>query len=198
MNALYAHAGLYRDFIPMQFHVDYWDYIGWKDPYAKPQYSKRQRQYATEWSSGQVYTPAFVKNGKEWRTIIARRPPEKSTEKVGVLQALKKAKGSYQVRFEPSLQKFKGPLILHWALLGHGLATSVTRGENSGKALKNNFTVLSHRQKPLTRKQERFQAEVKIAPTAIKAPEYALVFWLTTGHSQAAIQATGGCINEVI
>ncbi len=54
---------LWSELIPMAFHVDYWDYIGWKDPFANPQFSNRQRQYSIESS---VYTPSMLLKGREW------------------------------------------------------------------------------------------------------------------------------------
>src|SRR6059036_3501 len=52
--------GLWRDFVPIAFHVDYWDSLGWKDPFAIKAYSERQRDYAASWRSRSVYTPGFV------------------------------------------------------------------------------------------------------------------------------------------
>jgi hypothetical protein len=57
---------LWKDFVPVAFHVDYWDYLGWRDPWATKGFSERQRSYAQPWGSDSVYTPGFVLNGKEW------------------------------------------------------------------------------------------------------------------------------------
>ena len=58
---------LWRDYVPIAFHVDYWDYIGWRDRFAHTEYSNRQRQYQREGGTGVVYTPGFFNNGEEWR-----------------------------------------------------------------------------------------------------------------------------------
>jgi hypothetical protein len=50
--------------ISLAFHVDYWNYIGWKDPFSKGQYSDRQREYAQMFNSTNVYTPQIIINGK--------------------------------------------------------------------------------------------------------------------------------------
>jgi hypothetical protein len=47
----------------VSFNVDYWDYLGWKDTLAKPQYSQRQMDYAHARGDGEVYTPQMVING---------------------------------------------------------------------------------------------------------------------------------------
>src|SRR4051812_18762634 len=45
---------------PLAFHVDYWDDLGWPDPFASPAWSERQRQYAGALGEGRVYTPELV------------------------------------------------------------------------------------------------------------------------------------------
>jgi hypothetical protein len=50
--------------IPLSFHVDYWDYIGWQDPFASPRWSERQRQYGRAFRSNRIYTPQLVVNGR--------------------------------------------------------------------------------------------------------------------------------------
>jgi len=52
--------------VAVAFHVDYWDQLGWKDRFAKPEFSYRQQLYSASWKSGSVYTPCFVLNGQEW------------------------------------------------------------------------------------------------------------------------------------
>ena len=48
----------------LSYHVDYWDYLGWKDPYATKQFSDRQRAYASQFKSSRIYTPQMIVNGK--------------------------------------------------------------------------------------------------------------------------------------
>src|SRR5213083_577539 len=67
LSRLKESPGLWKDFVPVAFHVDYWDYLGWRDPWAAKEFSDRQRAYARSWRGGAVYTPGFVLNGKEWR-----------------------------------------------------------------------------------------------------------------------------------
>ena len=67
VSSLQNEPGLWRDFIPVAFHVDYWDYIGWPDRFASPAFTARQYVYAQQQSMRTVYTPGFFNNGKEWR-----------------------------------------------------------------------------------------------------------------------------------
>lgn len=57
--------------LPLAFHVDYWNYIGWVDPYAQPRFSDRQRQHSTRRRASFVYTPQLLLNGQDYRRGIA-------------------------------------------------------------------------------------------------------------------------------
>ncbi len=65
------------DIIALSLHVDYWDYIGWKDPFASPENSTRQRQYAGKLGMGYVYTPQMVVQGMSHTTGSDQRAVEK-------------------------------------------------------------------------------------------------------------------------
>jgi hypothetical protein len=51
------------DVLALAYHVDYWDYVGWKDTFGEAAYSDRQRAYAQSWGSSRIYTPQMVING---------------------------------------------------------------------------------------------------------------------------------------
>jgi len=57
---------LWKDFVPVAFHVDYWNNLGWTDVWSDARFSERQRAYAQHWRSENIYTPEFVLNGREW------------------------------------------------------------------------------------------------------------------------------------
>src|SRR5580765_4331045 len=67
LSRLKESPGLWKEFVPVAFHVDYWDYLGWRDPWSSKTFTDRQHAYANAWRSDSVYTPGFVFNGKEWR-----------------------------------------------------------------------------------------------------------------------------------
>jgi hypothetical protein len=58
--------------VPLALHVDYWDYIGWKDPYARREFSLRQRKLSQLQRLALVYTPQVVLQGRDWRLWHAR------------------------------------------------------------------------------------------------------------------------------
>jgi len=94
---------LWSDFVPVAFHVDYWDYLGWRDKWASQQFSDRQRDYAQAWGSDSAYTPGFVLNGKEWRSWFGlRNVPTGSQTKVGVLRIVSEDANHWSVSFVPS------------------------------------------------------------------------------------------------
>ncbi|WP_037471074.1 DUF1223 domain-containing protein [Shewanella waksmanii] len=97
LSSFRDHPQLWKTLFPLAFHVSYWNCIGWKDPYSKRAFSQRQYDHLNAKNTGQVYTPQFVINGKEWRGWFDRelgdvfnQPPEK----VGVLSVSIKAKSA--------------------------------------------------------------------------------------------------------
>ena len=83
LSKLKSEPGLWKNFVPLAFHVDYWDRLGWRDPFAAKEWTARQYQYSTNWKSESVYTPGFVLDGREW---MERNVPPQSAEKPGVLR----------------------------------------------------------------------------------------------------------------
>lgn len=184
LNGQLNNSNLYKSFIPMAFHVTYWDYLGHKDQLAFKAYSNRQRRYASEWKDGRVYTPGFVVNGLEWKAA-GRSAPNELGPKVGVLKVKKLSKDQWEVEFDQ-----KGTFILNGALLIHGVEHKIRRGENSGKTLKHNFVVSDLKQTVLVGK-----AKIKLAPRHKNFNSKSIVFWVNKARFLKPIQATGNCLN---
>src|SRR5262249_34025347 len=83
LSKLKSEPGLWKDFVPLAFHVDYWDRLGWRDPFASKEWTARQYLYSANWRSEGVYTPGFVLDGREW---MGRSVPPPSNDKPGVLK----------------------------------------------------------------------------------------------------------------
>src|SRR2546423_6801843 len=74
---------LWKDFVPLAFHVDYWDRLGWRDPFAAKEWTARQYQYSNAWKSESVYTPGFLLDGRE---LLDLPVPKSSPEQPGTLR----------------------------------------------------------------------------------------------------------------
>src|SRR5260370_42576237 len=83
LSKLKAEPRLWKDFVPIAFHVDYWDRLGWRDPFAAKEWTARPYRYSSSWKNDGVYTPGFVLGGRESQ---ARSVPMSSTAKPGVLE----------------------------------------------------------------------------------------------------------------
>ncbi|HED15352.1 MAG TPA: DUF1223 domain-containing protein [Gammaproteobacteria bacterium] len=190
LNSYTDNPDLWKSYIPLTFHVDYWDYIGWKDRFAKPQYGTRQRQYARMHRVSSVYTPAFFVNGQSWRPgLFTGRIPDKRTHPVGTLE-LQLLKNRIISTFKP-VQETSGRLELNLAILGMGISSSIEAGENSGRQSRHDFVVLAH---------EQYTADTMTWDTAwpnydaAGSTQQALVAWISEKGDPTPIQAVGGYI----
>lgn len=135
LGDLKSDAGLFKEFVPLAFQVDYWDYLGWKDENASAEYTARQRDLS---AGRQMYTPEFFLNGREWR---ARSKAALSRgEKVGRLKLEKLANDEVAVRFTPTSDKRK-KWVIYVVRFANGVRTDVARGENAGENLSHEFMV---------------------------------------------------------
>lgn len=179
---------LWQQVIPLAFHVDYWDYIGWHDRFAQPRFSKRQYRYQEEGGIRTVYTPGVLVNGREWRGWRGASPPT-SGQSPGNLTLLLED-GRINARFDPASGAGTGqPLRLHLAILAFGLQSEVAAGENRGRQLNHEFVVVGLESADST----DFSWQLGL-PERIKTPasRHALVAWISEPGRQQPLQATGG------
>jgi peptide-methionine (R)-S-oxide reductase len=196
MSELAKSDHLWKDVVPVAFHVDYWDYLGWVDVFARPAFSERQRDYAEAWRSDRVYTPGFAVNGVEWSGWRDQRPLPKASGDAGKLTLELKSDGTAEVYFRPA-QKPHGELTAHVALLGMGLARKVLAGENEGKTFTHDFVVLDYQRVPLALIGDGFGGKGRWSYAKNPAPAaYAVAVWVTEGESGAPIQAAGAALDD--
>lgn len=132
--------------IALSEHVDYWNNIGWRDPYSSGQYSERQGAYAHQFGLSSVYTPQMVVDGKtqfvgsdEREAIQAIESASRSAKIPVSLSSLRSEANKlvFEVDagpFPPSMQKSSAHVLL--AIADETDQSSVTRGENAGRNLK--------------------------------------------------------------
>lgn len=181
---------LWKRIVPVAFHVDYWDHLGWRDRYSDARYSQRQATYQQQRYVGVVYTPGLMQNGREFRGWNRGRDPvPDKPRKVGVLRAtVDKDAGSAE--FIP-LQQQTTPLTLNIALLGFELTTQATAGENRGKELRHDFVVLDFQQRSAVHNNPlRWQLDDLLRNKPAQATGIAL--WISAGDDPTPLQATGG------
>ncbi|MEM9444447.1 MAG: DUF1223 domain-containing protein [Verrucomicrobiota bacterium] len=196
LNSLQSHPELWKSFVPIAFHVNYWDYLGWKDQFADPNYTKRQKEYSRAWKSQSVYTPGFVNNGMEYRHWFqTKKLPHPSNKNVGQLRLESSEKGYVSILFTPA-SPAKGLFSAQLSLLGFDLSSQVTRGENSGKNLKHQFVALSLNKVALTTNNNRaWTGQVPFPKNKFKSEKTAMVAWVHREGALTPIQATGGWLN---
>ena len=198
INSLRQDPGLWKYFVPIQFHVTYWDDLGWIDPYAKPQFTQRQKDYVTLWQGGSLYTPGLVDNGNEWghwQTERLKRIENYGPE-VGVLEVIEVSSKTFKILFRPSIRNTENKYVLNAALLGRNRTSSVTRGENSGRNLKHDFLAVSLKKRDFKNDGSLAISKISFSDYDFKKTEtYSAVFWVTD-RNQKPIQAVGGDLSR--
>lgn len=128
------------DVIALALHVDYWDYIGWKDEYALPGHTDRQKAYAAEGGRRMIYTPQMIVNGTD--DVVGARSMELAdliTAHKAVPQTVRLNAGrtgsALVVRIEPDAPLEAAPLDVVLVRFTPQRHADITRGENAGRSL---------------------------------------------------------------
>ena len=188
LSKLKDEAGLWRDFVPLAFHVDYWDRLGWRDPFAAKQWTARQYDYSSHWKSSSVYTPGFVASmGREWQD---HRIPDAAKDEAGVLKIALRDNDIVTASFTPAGNTARS-FDVHVARLGFDLNINVKAGENSGRKLLHDFVVLSLADAPLNGGSK----ELRLAAGPGDPTRQASAAWVTESGQLDPVQATGGWLH---
>jgi len=136
---------------PLSYHVDYWNYIGWKDPFSKSKYTQKQRAYNVKFKNRSNYTPQIVVNGMEHFVgsntsklydAINDYSKEKTTNKVYLTKAWSDEKS---VSFEYDISGSIKDRTLRAVLVLNQRKTDVQRGENRNRKLTNSNIVVAEK-----------------------------------------------------
>jgi hypothetical protein len=203
-------AGARRDGKPvyaLAFHVDYWDNLGWKDPFASREFSQRQRDYAQGFPGAGVYTPQMIVNGKTQLVgsdgDAAKRAIREALENPARVNVVATAAPGAPGETDVAAHAEATGSAPDWAqvdfriaLVERGLETSVKRGENAGRTLKHENVVRAF-------VTERAGGDDHAAKATLKVPEHAPIERCSVivyaqdrqtrqilGATQAAIAAT--------
>ena len=139
--------------VPLAFHVDYWDYIGWKDRFAKPAFSERQRDAVRRQGGRTSYTPQVMLNGKDQRSwsffslftsnvksIVTRAPRANLALEFTPANAGNGGLDTTVTAMLPQISD-RADLAVFLAITENNLFNRVTAGENRGSTLKHDHVV---------------------------------------------------------
>lgn len=137
-DALMAEWIKQPDVLPLSLHVDYWDYLGWKDTFGKKGHSKRQHEYAQSMGKRQIYTPQAVIDGQfqavgsDQNAVAQAISKARKAQRV-TLQA-EYSKGAWQIR-APSIADWQGEAKILLCRYDRKQEVTIERGENTGRTI---------------------------------------------------------------
>jgi len=166
----------------LAMHVDYWDYLGWKDPFGSAEFSKRQRGYAAVLQDGSgTYTPQMVVNGAQGfvggdakRARAAIMSAMKPYTPLQLEPKVSPRKASEPIRVSVLPPGAPSGAVVCFALVEDGLTTQVKEGENKGKTLKHDRVVRAFAESPI--QDGKAQAELKPPADAVESSCHIVVF----------------------
>lgn len=132
--------------IALSYHVDYWNYIGWTDPFSSAAWTDRQRAYARQLAGGRTYTPQLVVDGvsecvgSDRREVKSRIEGAAGRAAGADLAAQHDAEGRLMIQAALSASA-EGPARVQVAIFETGLTTEVKKGENARRTLRNDNVV---------------------------------------------------------
>jgi hypothetical protein len=130
--------------LALSFHVDYWDYIGWKDPFAAPINSQRQQEYSRIFRKAYVYTPQIIIHGMAETTgsnkaVIKARIEQAKLAPDVPIKLERQASGDLRIRIARGRQP--GQATIWMAYFDPVHETKIRRGENRGEKISNHNVV---------------------------------------------------------
>lgn len=152
--------------IPLGFHVDYWNSLGWKDRFSSPDFSHRQEQYARSLSTDGPYTPQMIVDGTvEFvgsNAGHAQRAINQAASEPNPAEVAISIGPADLVSVKVKLPPRSGKLNLMLAVTEDNLATKVGAGENNGRELRHAAVVRDFRQLGQF-SSESYQASARLA-----------------------------------
>lgn len=126
------------DFFALSYHVDYWDRLGWKDPFAKPQFTRRQTGYMNRFGSSSVYTPQTVVDGVDetvasWGWRVKMLASSARDKQVNIPIHYSQKHGSEFVKIASHYNK--GEADVWYVTYIPKASTAIKSGENTGREL---------------------------------------------------------------
>ena len=133
--------------VPLSLHVGYWDYIGWKDPFAQDSFAERQSWLTHANHQGVVYTPHFFVSGTElrgWQGSLRDEVRQLNAKPAGAqikISADLASKDALTLTADATVHNAGDRVDLYLAVAENGLVSKVARGENGGATLAHDHVV---------------------------------------------------------
>lgn len=194
--------------VALEEHVDYWNHLGWRDPYSAAEFSERQNDYSRVFGTDGVYTPQMIVDGQREfvgsRSMAAREAIQKAAgqpkAEVVLLASANATPG--KPMFEVQIKSLNGispngATELWFAVTEKGLQTDVKAGENSGETLKRAAVVRSLRKIDTIREPAGYSRQFQTAiEPGWKKENLAVVVFLTEKSSRKIIGAAAMPLNS--
>jgi len=184
----------------LSFHVDYWNYIGWVDPFSSSKFSNRQRNYARFLESSSVYTPQMIINGQQGfvgsSESSAKKFISQALEKRSFCHVSLNLKDNQEEEIEVAYEvsNVVKESTLNIALVERNISSQVTRGENAGKILKHDNVVRNL--KTIDLKYQSGTIKIVI-PTSINLENSSIVGYVQLKKNMHIIGANAIDLNHV-
>jgi hypothetical protein len=182
--------------IPLAFHVDYWDHIGWKDRFASPAWSERQREVARRGGVRIVYTPQVLFDGRDlkWHSGSAFKGAldQAGAKAPGATIQVRMARrgGTLEIESEAALAGGReAEADLYAAITQNRLSTDVKAGENKGERLVHDHVVRSLAKVGAVGPSRRSVSFSRPLAPDWKADDLAVVVWAEDRATGQVLQA---------
>ena len=150
--------------------MDYWDDLGWADPFSSEEFTERQRAYARAFGEDTVYTPQMVVQGRTGFTGSDLARARKEVRRLAgespgadiVIAPGRSDESRIRLKISAVPAPGSGVLRLYCAVFENGLSTDVRRGENRGATLAGDFVVRSLSELASLKPGEKFDREVEL------------------------------------
>ncbi len=177
----------------LSFHVDYWNSLGWRDPYSAKQFTERQRHYAAAFQSGRVYTPQMIVNGetefvgsraKQAREVIESALDATTTATIDLKASYAADDGTATVDFHVAGRPPGS--VLSVALVQRNAHNEIPRGENAGRELAHVQVVRAFKVLPLQEPSGTVRLGI---PAGLSAQDVRVVAYVQDSRSMAMLGA---------
>ncbi|MFD2175091.1 DUF1223 domain-containing protein [Rhodobacter lacus] len=141
-DALLAQVAQRPDVVALSLHVDYWDYLGWEDPFAQPAFTARQKAYTRAAGERTLYTPQVIVGGEASLTapapatldaVIAQEAAVAPRVSIAVSEG--EGSGQYVIDLAPLARPLERPSVVQIVRYVPSAQVEILRGENAGKVL---------------------------------------------------------------